>query len=97
MPFLTIAFPVFNPIAISIGPIAIRWYALAYIASDGAMRGDMRGLNRRRWVRTNQARTYNGRQQCHFSSGSRDFHGAPCELDVGCSAHEGRSVRARSA
>jgi phosphatidylglycerol---prolipoprotein diacylglyceryl transferase len=31
MPFLTIAFPVFNPIAISIGPIAIRWYALAYI------------------------------------------------------------------
>jgi phosphatidylglycerol:prolipoprotein diacylglycerol transferase len=31
MPFLTIAFPAFNPIAISIGPIAIRWYALAYI------------------------------------------------------------------
>jgi phosphatidylglycerol:prolipoprotein diacylglycerol transferase len=31
MPFLLIAFPVFNPIAISIGPIAIRWYALAYI------------------------------------------------------------------
>jgi phosphatidylglycerol:prolipoprotein diacylglycerol transferase len=31
MPLLTIAFPVFNPIAISIGPIAIRWYALAYI------------------------------------------------------------------
>ena len=31
MPFLTIAFPVFNPIAIAIGPIAIRWYALAYI------------------------------------------------------------------
>jgi phosphatidylglycerol---prolipoprotein diacylglyceryl transferase len=31
MPFLTIAFPVFNPIAISIGPFAIRWYALAYI------------------------------------------------------------------
>lgn len=29
--FLTIAFPVFDPIAISIGPIAIRWYALAYI------------------------------------------------------------------
>ncbi len=26
-----IAFPVFNPIAIAIGPIAIRWYALAYI------------------------------------------------------------------
>ena len=26
-----IAFPVFDPIAIAIGPIAIRWYALAYI------------------------------------------------------------------
>ena len=32
MPFLAIAFPVFDPIAISLGPIAIRWYALAYIA-----------------------------------------------------------------
>ena len=31
MPFLTIAFPVFDPIASAIGPIAIRWYALAYI------------------------------------------------------------------
>ena len=31
MPFLLIAFPVFDPIAIQIGPIAIRWYALAYI------------------------------------------------------------------
>src|SRR5260221_1029015 len=31
MPFLAIDFPVFNPIAISIGPIAIRWYAVAYI------------------------------------------------------------------
>ena len=31
MPFLTIAFPVFSPIALQIGPIAIRWYALAYI------------------------------------------------------------------
>ena len=32
MPFLIIAFPVFDPIAIAIGPIAIRWYALGYIA-----------------------------------------------------------------
>jgi len=32
MPFLTIAFPEIDPIAISIGPVAIRWYALAYIA-----------------------------------------------------------------
>jgi phosphatidylglycerol:prolipoprotein diacylglycerol transferase len=31
MPVLAIAFPVFDPIAIAIGPIAIRWYALAYI------------------------------------------------------------------
>jgi phosphatidylglycerol:prolipoprotein diacylglycerol transferase len=31
MPLLTIAFPVFDPIAIAIGPIAIRWYALGYI------------------------------------------------------------------
>jgi phosphatidylglycerol---prolipoprotein diacylglyceryl transferase len=31
MPFLLIDFPVFDPVAISIGPIAIRWYALAYI------------------------------------------------------------------
>src|SRR5258708_6237662 len=31
MPFLAIAFPVFDPIAIAIAPIAIRWYALAYI------------------------------------------------------------------
>src|SRR5438445_892269 len=31
MPFLTIAFPVFDPIAVAIGPLAIRWYALAYI------------------------------------------------------------------
>jgi phosphatidylglycerol:prolipoprotein diacylglycerol transferase len=31
MPSLTIAFPVFDPVAISIGPFAIRWYALAYI------------------------------------------------------------------
>lgn len=27
-----IPFPVFDPVAVSVGPIAIRWYALAYIA-----------------------------------------------------------------
>jgi len=32
MPALAIPFPAFNPIAVSIGPFAIRWYALAYIA-----------------------------------------------------------------
>jgi phosphatidylglycerol:prolipoprotein diacylglycerol transferase len=31
MPFLAITFPVFDPVAIALGPIAIRWYALAYI------------------------------------------------------------------
>jgi phosphatidylglycerol---prolipoprotein diacylglyceryl transferase len=31
MSFLLIAFPVFDPVAIAIGPIVIRWYALAYI------------------------------------------------------------------
>jgi phosphatidylglycerol:prolipoprotein diacylglycerol transferase len=31
MPFLLIDFPAFKPIAIEIGPFAIRWYALAYI------------------------------------------------------------------
>ena len=31
MPFLLIAFPTFDPVAIAIGPISIKWYALAYI------------------------------------------------------------------
>jgi phosphatidylglycerol:prolipoprotein diacylglycerol transferase len=31
MPFLLIDFPVFNPVAIALGPVVIRWYALAYI------------------------------------------------------------------
>src|SRR5215475_13101846 len=31
MPFLLITFPVFDPVAISFGWFAIRWYALAYI------------------------------------------------------------------
>ncbi|MGV7212802.1 prolipoprotein diacylglyceryl transferase [Bradyrhizobium sp. UFLA05-112] len=31
MPLLLINFPSFDPIAIAIGPFAIRWYALAYI------------------------------------------------------------------
>jgi phosphatidylglycerol:prolipoprotein diacylglycerol transferase len=33
MPFFAILFPAFNPIAVSLGPFAIRWYALAYIVS----------------------------------------------------------------
>ena len=31
MPILAIPFPAFDPVLVSIGPIAIRWYALAYI------------------------------------------------------------------
>ncbi|MEM7693424.1 MAG: prolipoprotein diacylglyceryl transferase [Pseudomonadota bacterium] len=29
---LVLPFPVFDPVAVEVGPIAIRWYALAYIA-----------------------------------------------------------------
>lgn len=32
MPFLVLQYPEFNPVLIEIGPFAIRWYALAYIA-----------------------------------------------------------------
>jgi phosphatidylglycerol---prolipoprotein diacylglyceryl transferase len=31
MPLLTIAFPVFDPVAFAVGPFVVRWYALAYI------------------------------------------------------------------
>jgi len=31
MPLYAIPFPAFDPVLISVGPIAIRWYALAYI------------------------------------------------------------------
>jgi phosphatidylglycerol---prolipoprotein diacylglyceryl transferase len=31
MPFLAITFPVFDPVAVALGPFVIRWYALAYI------------------------------------------------------------------
>ncbi len=31
MPFLALTFPAFDPVLVSIGPFAIRWYALAYI------------------------------------------------------------------
>ena len=29
---LVLPFPTFDPVAVSVGPVAIRWYALAYIA-----------------------------------------------------------------
>jgi len=32
MPLLTIPFPAIDPVVVSFGPFAIRWYALAYIA-----------------------------------------------------------------
>ena len=31
MPFLALQFPAFDPVIVTIGPFAIRWYALAYI------------------------------------------------------------------
>jgi phosphatidylglycerol:prolipoprotein diacylglycerol transferase len=31
MPLFAIPFPAFDPVLVSVGPIAIRWYALAYI------------------------------------------------------------------
>ena len=31
MPLFVIPFPAFNPVLISFGPFAVRWYALAYI------------------------------------------------------------------
>ena len=32
MPLFALPFPAFNPVLLQIGPLAIRWYALAYIA-----------------------------------------------------------------
>lgn len=32
MPLFAIAYPMIDPVAVQLGPIAIRWYALAYIA-----------------------------------------------------------------
>jgi len=32
MPLLVIPYPTFDPVLVHIGPFAIRWYALAYIA-----------------------------------------------------------------
>jgi len=32
MPLFALPFPAFDPIAFSLGPVAIRWYALAYVA-----------------------------------------------------------------
>ena len=32
MSFLVMPFPVIDPVAVQIGPLAIRWYALAYVA-----------------------------------------------------------------
>ncbi|MBJ3775155.1 prolipoprotein diacylglyceryl transferase [Acuticoccus mangrovi] len=41
---LVIPFPTFDPVAISVGPLAIRWYALAYIA------GILLGWIYARWI-----------------------------------------------
>ena len=36
MPLYAIPFPAFDPVLVSFGPIAIRWYALAYIAASSS-------------------------------------------------------------
>src|SRR5215470_19857962 len=46
MPTLAIPFPEFSPVLVQIGPLAVRWYALAYIV--GILLG---WLNARRLVR----------------------------------------------
>ncbi|MFM8701945.1 MAG: prolipoprotein diacylglyceryl transferase [Hyphomicrobiales bacterium] len=32
MPFLTLSFPMIDPVLVQVGPLVIRWYAIAYIA-----------------------------------------------------------------
>jgi phosphatidylglycerol:prolipoprotein diacylglycerol transferase len=32
MPLAALAFPAFDPVAVQIGPLAVRWYALAYLS-----------------------------------------------------------------
>ncbi len=32
LPLFAIPYPVINPVLVNIGPLPIRWYALAYIA-----------------------------------------------------------------
>ena len=32
MPTLALPFPAIDPVLVQVGPLAIRWYALAYIA-----------------------------------------------------------------
>jgi phosphatidylglycerol:prolipoprotein diacylglycerol transferase len=49
MPFLTLPFPDIDPVLISIGPFAIRWYALAYIG------GILLGWLYARWMIRNDA------------------------------------------
>lgn len=31
MPFFAIPFPMIDPVAVNLGPLPLRWYALAYI------------------------------------------------------------------
>lgn len=46
MPLLVIPFPAFDPVLIHLGPLAIRWYALAYIVGILAGWGYARALVR---------------------------------------------------
>ena len=56
MPISTISFPDLDPVLVTIGPFAIRWYALAYIFgillgwayARAKIRDDETGVGRRR-------------------------------------------------
>jgi phosphatidylglycerol:prolipoprotein diacylglycerol transferase len=48
MPLFAIPFPAFDPVLISVGPFAIRWYALSYIA------GILLGWLYARWIIRNE-------------------------------------------
>ena len=39
MPVLLLPYPVIDPVLVHLGPLAIRWYALAYIAGPGRRLG----------------------------------------------------------
>ncbi len=48
---LSLAFPQIDPVAVHLGPLAVRWYALAYMAGILGGWGLLKQLNARRTVR----------------------------------------------
>ena len=49
--FYNLSFPIINPIALSIGPINIHWYGLAYLA--GILTGIFLGNKSKKWIAFN--------------------------------------------